>query len=91
LLSCWRTEEQSAFEQLSTNTGRRISIEHLLLTSSSAILFGFSSGWTNINSSTAASPERYLQLVIHSDFKLPARNLLYLDTLTLTTQYKNLL
>jgi len=40
---CWLTEEQSGVEQLSANIGR-VSVEHLLLTSSSAILFGFGPG-----------------------------------------------
>jgi hypothetical protein len=39
-------------------SGERNSIEHLLLTSSAAILFDFSPGLDIINTSTAASPER---------------------------------
>jgi len=48
-------------------------------------------GLTESNSPTAQMLGRYLQPVRHTDFKLPIRNLLYFDTLTLTTQYKNLL
>jgi len=42
-------------------SGRRNSIEHLLLTSSSAILFGFGPGLDVKNASTAASRQRWLQ------------------------------
>jgi hypothetical protein len=51
-------------------SGGRISIEHLLLTSSSVILFGFGSGLDVINASTAASRGRWLLCLTTTIFQV---------------------
>jgi hypothetical protein len=45
------------FAKLSANIGQTVSIEHLLLTSSSAILFGFSPGLDVIKCQHSSTPD----------------------------------
>jgi len=56
LLQCWLDGiDFSSKSKISFSSGGWNSFEHLLLTSSSAILFGISSGLDIKNTSTAAS------------------------------------